>query len=223
MFSFLADFAVVPRCWDRPGIFPASRLPPTIPGILFQPEPIFGQTFIFFTSDFVLLQTLCFISCIQPQTIPNQGISLQQGKQFLANLQYCQKLCSSMASVTVSFFAPSSSIGLWFIPWWSRIVNGFQRFWLVAFGRWLIWWEFWLYLRIPARWVVAGWCRIGASSFLSSAIRWLDRRKLGSNWDNWTQSDWSGDRSPSVSWHLITQPTTTLLLRGFIFSTLLFV
>ena len=61
MFSFLADFAVVPRCWDRPGIFPASRLPPTIPGILFQPEPIFGQTFIFFTSDFVSLQTLCFI------------------------------------------------------------------------------------------------------------------------------------------------------------------
>ena len=166
-------------------------------------------------------------SCIQPQTIPNQGISLQQGKQFLANLQYCQKICSSMASVSllasVSFFAPSSSIGLWFIPWWSRIVNGFQRFWLVAFGRWLIWWEFWLYLRIPARWVVARWCRIGASSFLSSAIRWLDRRKLGSNWDNWTQSDWSGDRSPSVSWHLITQPTTTLLLRGFIFSTLLFV
>ena len=44
---FLADFAVVPRCWDRPGISPASRLPPTIPGILFHQQPIFGQTFIF--------------------------------------------------------------------------------------------------------------------------------------------------------------------------------
>ena len=72
--------------------------------------------------------------------------------------------------------------------------------------------------RHPRRWVVAGWCRIGASSFLSD---WSDRqiaRKPVSNWDNWPQSDWSGDRGPSVSWHLITGcPTTLLLLRFILF------
>ena len=64
---FLADFAVVPRCWDRPGISPASRLPPTIPGILFHQQPIFGQTFIFLEN------------IIQPSILPfPSGRYLQQ-------------------------------------------------------------------------------------------------------------------------------------------------
>ena len=93
----------------------------------------------------------------------------------------------------------------------------FQRFWLVEFGPWLIWWEFWLYLCIPG----GEWWRDGVGlaprHFSPPPIRFWDRRKPASNWDNWTQSDWSGDRSPSVRWHLITAQATTLLLLGFIF------
>ena len=96
----------------------------------------------------------------------------------------------------------------------SFISKGFDWF---EFGRWLIWWEFWLYLCIPG----GEWWRDGVGlaprHFSPPPIRFWDRRKPASNWDNWTQSDWSGDRSPSVRWHLITAQATTLLLLGFIF------
>ena len=123
-----------------------------------------------------------------------------------------------LGPITKSLQTGDSFILIWILVFVNKSpLLPLPRFWLVDFGRWLIWWEFWLYLCIPG----GEWWRDGVGlaprHFSPPPIRSPDRRKPASNWDNWTQSDWSGDRSPSVRWHLITARATTLLLLGFIF------
>ena len=124
-------------CWWKsiPGIVGGRRLADEIPGLSQQrgttAKSTKKQTYqIVFSRKYSVI-----ISCSKP---------------FLFLGQKTKKISTEQDLRTKSLQTGGSFILIWILVFVNKLpLLPLPRFWLVDFGRWLIWWELWLYLGIP--------------------------------------------------------------------------